>query len=66
MSHIIIFIKINMQNKLKLFSYFRSSTSQRVRIALNLKKLEYEYNAVNLLQGNEESEEYTKINPDQV
>ncbi|ONK74677.1 uncharacterized protein A4U43_C03F9010 [Asparagus officinalis] len=37
--------------KLKLHSYWRSSCSQRVRIALNLKGLGYEYKAVNLLKG---------------
>jgi maleylacetoacetate isomerase len=36
---------------MKLHSYFRSSASFRVRIALALKKLEYEYASVHLLQG---------------
>jgi hypothetical protein len=35
----------------KLFSYFRSSAAYRVRIALNLKGLSYDYLPVNLLQG---------------
>jgi maleylacetoacetate isomerase len=34
-----------------LFGYWRSSSSQRVRIALNLKGLDYEYVPVNLLEG---------------
>ncbi|KAA8536662.1 hypothetical protein F0562_029140 [Nyssa sinensis] len=49
--------------KLKLYSYFRSSCSCRVRIALNLKGLKYEYKAVNLLKGEQSSPEFLKINP---
>lgn len=51
------------QKKLKLYSYFRSSCSYRVRIALKLKGLEYEYKAVNLLKGEQFSPEFTKLNP---
>ncbi|KAI8531932.1 hypothetical protein RHMOL_Rhmol11G0174600 [Rhododendron molle] len=51
------------QKKLKLYSYFRSSCSHRVRIALKLKGLEYEYKAVNLLKGEHFSPEFTKLNP---
>ncbi|KAI8531933.1 hypothetical protein RHMOL_Rhmol11G0174600 [Rhododendron molle] len=51
------------QKKLKLYSYFRSSCSHRVRIALKLKGLEYEYKAVNLLKGEHVSPEFTKLNP---
>ena len=36
---------------MKLHNYFRSSASFRVRIALALKKLDYEYASVHLLQG---------------
>ena len=36
---------------MKLHNYFRSSASFRVRIALALKKLDYEYLPVHLLQG---------------
>ncbi|KAL8541891.1 hypothetical protein ACS0TY_002947 [Phlomoides rotata] len=49
--------------KLKLYSYWRSSCSCRVRIALNLKKLDYEYIAVNLLKGEQKSPDYLKLNP---
>lgn len=48
---------------LKLYSYFRSSTSYRVRIALNLKGIEYETIPVNLLKGEQGGEDYLKINP---
>lgn len=33
-----------------LYGYFRSSTSYRTRIAMNLKGLDYDYIAVNLAQ----------------
>ncbi|XP_059652161.1 glutathione S-transferase zeta class-like isoform X2 [Cornus florida] len=49
--------------KLKLYSYWRSSCSWRVRIALNLKGLKYEYKPVNLLKGEHFSPEFTKLNP---
>lgn len=48
-----------------LYSYFRSSCSWRVRIALAFKKIDYEYRAVNLVKdgGEQHSEEFTKLNP---
>jgi len=46
-----------------LYSYWRSSSAWRVRIALNLKGIKYEYKAVNLLNGEQKSEEYLKTNP---
>lgn len=48
-----------------LYNYFRSSTSYRVRIALNLKKISYEYKAIHLLNngGEQNKEEYRAINP---
>ncbi|KAL3824987.1 hypothetical protein ACJIZ3_021016 [Penstemon smallii] len=49
--------------KLKLYSYWRSSCSCRVRIALNLKGLDYEYIPVNLLIGEQKSPEFLKLNP---
>ncbi|XP_055816464.1 glutathione S-transferase zeta class-like isoform X2 [Solanum dulcamara] len=49
--------------KLQLYSYWTSSCAFRVRIALNLKGLEYEYKAVNLLKGEERDPEYLKLNP---
>nr|UOU03307.1 glutathione S-transferase zeta 4 [Brachionus rubens] len=50
-----------------LYNYFRSSSSWRVRIALELKNIEYEYRSINLIKdgGEQFSEEYTKINPKQ-
>ncbi|KAM2341286.1 hypothetical protein ACFX1X_020637 [Malus domestica] len=49
--------------QIKLYSYWRSSCSYRVRIALNLKGLKYEYKAVNLLKGEQFSPEFRKLNP---
>lgn len=48
-----------------LYSYFRSSASYRVRIALNLKQIPYEYRAVHLLNngGEQHKDEYRKLNP---
>lgn len=51
--------------KLRLYSYWRSSAAYRVRIALNLKHLGYEIVPVNLLEdgGQQRTPEYRKINP---
>ncbi|KNC79378.1 maleylacetoacetate isomerase [Sphaeroforma arctica JP610] len=43
---------------LVLYSYFRSSCSWRVRSALAWKNLNYEYEAVNLLKGEQLGDEY--------
>lgn len=50
---------------MKLYTYYRSSASYRVRIALNLKGIEYDQQHVHLLKGNGEQfgEMYRKINP---
>lgn len=50
-------------SRLVLYNYFRSSTSYRVRIALHLKNLSFEYLPINLLKGEQHSIEYRKINP---
>ncbi|ADP15116.1 maleylacetoacetate isomerase 1 [Achromobacter xylosoxidans A8] len=50
---------------MQLYSYFRSSAAYRVRIALNLKGLPYEYLPVHLLKdgGQQLSADYRKVNP---
>jgi len=50
---------------MKLYTYFRSSAAYRVRIALNLKGLQYDAVPVHLLRGGGEQlqEDYVKMNP---
>lgn len=48
---------------MKLYNYFRSGTSYRTRIVLNLKGLKYEYVPVNLLKGEHLSAEFARLNP---
>lgn len=50
---------------LKLYGYWRSTASYRVRIALNLKQLEYEYVPVHLVKdgGEQHQINYTRLNP---
>lgn len=51
---------------MKLYGYFRSSASYRVRIALNLKGLAYETVPVHLLKdgGEQLTPQYRELNPD--
>ncbi|HEX2545119.1 MAG TPA: maleylacetoacetate isomerase [Ramlibacter sp.] len=46
---------------MKLHNYFRSSASFRVRIALELKGLPYEYLAVHLVKGEHKSQQYAAV-----
>jgi maleylpyruvate isomerase len=50
---------------MKLFNYFRSSGSYRVRIALNLKGLRYDYEPIHLRRngGEQFTPEFRKLNP---
>lgn len=48
---------------MKLFGYWRSSATYRVRIALALKGLEYEYRPVNLVKGKQRAPDYLDKNP---
>ena len=46
-----------------LYDYFRSSAAYRVRIALNLKKVDYEIRQVDLRAGDQRSDDYRALNP---
>jgi maleylacetoacetate isomerase len=46
-----------------LYDYHRSTAAYRVRIALNLKGLDYHQVRINLLQGEEAGDDYRAINP---
>lgn len=48
---------------MKLYSYWRSTTSYRVRIALNLKGLSYQTQEVDLVAGGQRRAEFLDVNP---
>lgn len=48
---------------MKLHGYFRSSAAYRVRIALNLKGIDYKQVPVNLVKGQQLGEDYRRMNP---
>lgn len=52
-----------MGTPLRLHDYHRSSTSYRVRIALNLKQLDHEIVPVNLLAREQQGEAFRALNP---
>lgn len=58
-------MKAEASDQLTLYSYWRSSAAYRVRIALNLKGLQYQTIPVNLVRegGEQLGEAYRKINP---
>jgi len=51
------------QAKPILYSYYRSSCTYRVRIALNLKNIAYDCRIVNILKGEQFSDDLKKLNP---
>jgi len=48
---------------MKLYNFFRSGTSHRLRIALNLKGLDYEYVPIDLRSEQHLGDEYRALNP---
>jgi maleylpyruvate isomerase len=51
---------------LKLYNFWRSGTSHRLRIALNLKGLNYDYVAVHLGKEEHLQASFKQINPQQL
>lgn len=51
------------QSNLILYTYFRSSCSARVRIALNLKGIAYQGKYINLLKSEQSAPDYDAVNP---
>jgi len=50
-------------SRIVLYDYFRSSAAYRLRIALNLKQVEYEQRPVDLREGEQQAAEYKSLNP---
>ncbi len=48
---------------MKLYGYYRSSASYRIRIILNTKGIDWDYRTVQLPEGEQSSEEFKAINP---
>ena len=48
---------------MQLYSYFRSSAAYRLRIALELKGLDFDYVAVNLLESEQKQDDYRSLIP---
>src|SRR5438270_13917660 len=46
-----------------LYDYYRSSAAYRVRIALNLKGVDYDSRQIDLRDGEQRSDEYRALNP---
>lgn len=51
------------RRRITLYTYWRSSASHRVRIALGYKRLSYDPVYVNLLEGEQRRDAYTAVNP---
>ena len=47
-----------------LYSFWRSLAAWRVRIALNLKKIDYDLSVVNLLEGEQFNDSFANHNPE--
>lgn len=48
---------------MQLYSFFNSSTSYRVRIALALKGVAYDYHGINIRIGEQSASDYVQLNP---
>src|SRR5450830_545885 len=52
--------------RMKLYGFWRSLATYRVRVALALKGMEVEHVSINLLQGKQHTDEYKAVNPQSV
>lgn len=50
-------------SRIILYDYYRSSAAYRLRIALNLKRIDYEQRPVNLVEGEQRTDDYKAVNP---
>ncbi|HEX5238904.1 MAG TPA: maleylacetoacetate isomerase [Sphingomicrobium sp.] len=50
-------------SRIILYDYYRSSAAYRLRLALNLKQVEYEQRPINLLENEQRSDDYKALNP---
>jgi glutathione S-transferase len=48
---------------MQLFGYYRSSATYRIRIVLNVKKIDWQYHAVDLTTNEQQAEQFRSINP---
>jgi maleylpyruvate isomerase len=56
----------NLEKSMKLYNFFRSSTSHRLRIALNIKGITTDYIAVNLRVDEQQNDDFRVVNPQQL
>ena len=56
----------NFEKTMKLYSFFRSGTSHRLRIALNLKGIATDYVAVDLRVDEQQNDAFKAVNPQQM
>ncbi|MFL6652545.1 MAG: maleylacetoacetate isomerase [Sulfurifustaceae bacterium] len=51
---------------MKLYSYWRSQAAFRVRVALRLKRVEFQVQTIDILKGDQSSPDYRGLNPEMV
>lgn len=52
--------------KIKMYGYFRSGASWRMRLYFNFRGMKYEDEFINLVKGEQKGETYAEINPNKV
>lgn len=48
---------------MQLFGYFRSSATYRIRIVLNIKQVDWQYQPISLMDNEQKSEDFRRLNP---